>query len=61
MALGVPTGPILSIKGAIDTATDLGLNPIVDIAGSKTIANPITFSKTPVEYKSAPPRLGQDD
>lgn len=61
MALGVPAGPILSIDGAIHTATDLGLYPVIDIAGSKTIANPITFSKTPVEYKKTPPRLGQDD
>ena len=61
MAAGVPAGPINSIKGAIETAAKLGLNPIIDIDGSKTIANPINFSLTPVEYRAAPPSLGQDD
>ncbi|MCX6453836.1 MAG: CoA transferase [Actinobacteria bacterium] len=61
MAVGVPAGPILTIEGAIETATNLGLQPVIDVAGSKTIANPIIFSKTPVEYRKAPPSLGQDD
>jgi hypothetical protein len=61
MRLGVPAGPIQNIKGAIETATQLGLSPIVEINGSKTIANPIIFSQTPVEYRKAPPALGADD
>ena len=53
----IPVGAINNIKEAIELATSLGLDPVVDIAGSKSIANPITFSKTPVTYSKAPPKL----
>lgn len=53
----IPAGAINNIKEAIELATTLGLEPVVDIAGSKSIANPITFSKTPVSYSKAPPKL----
>ena len=53
----IPVGAINNIKEAIELATTLGLDPVVDIAGSKSIANPITFSKTPVTYSKAPPKL----
>ena len=59
--VGVPSGPINSIDQAFEFAESLSLNPIVTInqAGEarKQVANPITFSKTPVEYRSAPPDL----
>ena len=64
---GVPAGAINNMESAIALATRLGLNPIIEItdprdgAVSKTIANPITFSATPVEYRLGPPRLGIDD
>lgn len=66
-AVGVPAGPINTIAQAVNLAEELGLNPIVDIvdprSGSKsrTIANPITFSATPVEYRLGPPTLGAND
>jgi crotonobetainyl-CoA:carnitine CoA-transferase CaiB-like acyl-CoA transferase len=57
-AVGVPAGPIHDLAGAFDLAERLGLRPVVDVAGEPTVANPITLSRTPVEYRSAPPPLG---
>ena len=64
---GVPAGSINNIQEAIELADKLGLSPVVTIKDSrdgttsKTIANPITFSSTPVEYRLGPPGLGVDD
>ena len=65
--VGVPSGPINNIEQAIQLAERLQLDPIVTIKDSrdgttsKTIANPITFSETPVGYRYGPPALGIDD
>lgn len=60
-AAGVPCGPINSIDQAFELAESLGLEPIVrmDEGGHirRQVANPITFSETPVEYRLAPPDL----
>jgi crotonobetainyl-CoA:carnitine CoA-transferase CaiB-like acyl-CoA transferase len=48
---------INNVKEAFELATSLGLSPVVEIEGVKSVANPIKFSKTPVQYKSAPPKL----
>jgi crotonobetainyl-CoA:carnitine CoA-transferase CaiB-like acyl-CoA transferase len=64
---GVPAGRINNIEEAAKFAEELGLVPIVTIAdprdatSSRTIANPINFSVTPVEYRLGPPALGIDD
>jgi crotonobetainyl-CoA:carnitine CoA-transferase CaiB-like acyl-CoA transferase len=64
---GVPAGPINNIEQAIQLAERLKLGPIITIkdsrdgSTSKTIANPITFSETPVIYRYGPPSLGMDD
>lgn len=64
---GVPAGPINNIEEAIRLAERLDLNPIITIKDSRdgttsrTIANPITFSETPVGYRYGPPSLGIDD
>ncbi|NQW64958.1 MAG: CoA transferase [Actinobacteria bacterium] len=66
-AFGVPAGPINSIAEGVKLATDIGLDPIVRITDSrsgkisKTIANPIIFSETPVTYRLGAPDLGADD
>ena len=66
-AFGVPAGPINSIAEGVKLATDIGLDPIVSITDSrsgkisKTIANPIIFSETPVTYRLGAPDLGADD
>ncbi|MCX6430325.1 MAG: CoA transferase [Actinobacteria bacterium] len=65
--VGVPAGPINTIEEAVKLAESLDLNPIISIKDfrdghqSKSIANPIKFSKTPVEYPLGPPSLGMDD
>lgn len=55
--VGVPIGPINNIAEAIALAEKLGLDPVISVAGSTSVANPITFSKTPVSYRLAPPEL----
>lgn len=65
--VGVPAGAINNIQEAVDLAEKLGLKPVVTIEDSRdktrsrTIANPIVLSETPVEYRLGPPSLGADD
>ena len=60
---GVPCGPINSISEAFALAESLELNPIITINQEgeerKQVANPITFSQTPVRYAVAPPSLDE--
>ncbi len=51
---GVPCGPINSIPQAFELAKQLGLEPVHE----GMIANPVNFSRTPVEYRLVPPDLG---
>ena len=59
-AAGVPCGPINDIKGGVEVAERLGLEPVVDIAGIPTVRNPVGFSKTPPRYDIAPPAVDAD-
>ena len=65
--VGVPAGLINNVEAAVNLAEKLGLSPVVTITDprdatiSKTIANPINFSATPVEYRLGPPALGIDN
>lgn len=54
-AVSVPAGPVNDIPAALELATSLGLAPIALAGGVPTVANPITLSRTPVDYRSAPP------
>ena len=54
-AAGVPAGPVNDIPAALELATTLGLAPVAPIAGVPTVANPISLSRTPVDYRLAPP------
>jgi crotonobetainyl-CoA:carnitine CoA-transferase CaiB-like acyl-CoA transferase len=58
--VGVPAGPINDIRQAFELAKRLGLDATVDIAGSPVpqVANPVSMSVTPPQYRLAPPRLG---
>lgn len=63
---GVPCGPINSISEGVTLAQELGLAPIVrqirnDGSTVSTIANPISLSRTPVQYRKPPPGLGDDN
>lgn len=62
--LQVPCAPILDVRGGLEFAEKIGLDPRV-LAGTgegavPTVRNPITFSRTPASYRSAPPTLDQD-
>lgn len=56
----IPCAPILSIGEGVDYADQLGLNPVVTTGNIQSIANPIGFSATPVQYRKAPTGIGQD-
>ena len=56
-AAGVPAGPVNDIPAALELATTLGLCPVAHAGGIPTVANPITLSRTPVDYRLAPPSV----
>jgi crotonobetainyl-CoA:carnitine CoA-transferase CaiB-like acyl-CoA transferase len=65
-AAGVPCGPINDIAQGLDLADRLGLDPIVEIddprraTPSRQVANPVSYSRTPASYRSAPPDVDED-
>ena len=59
LAAGVPCAPINTIDGGVALATELGLDPVVDVGGVPGIRNPITFSDTPAGYALPPPGLDE--
>ena len=59
-AARIPCGPINSLAQALDLATRLGLDPVVQIDGVRQIANPVRYSTTPATYRRRPPRLNAD-
>lgn len=65
-AAGVPCGPINDIAQGIELATSLGLDPVVTIddprraAAQRHAANPVRYSRTPAEYRTAPPEVDED-
>ncbi|MGW9111743.1 CaiB/BaiF CoA transferase family protein [Microbacterium sp. NPDC055683] len=63
-ASGLPCAPVLDVAGGIAFAESIGLDPVV-VAGEGArampgIRNPISFSRTPADYRLGPPSLGQD-
>jgi crotonobetainyl-CoA:carnitine CoA-transferase CaiB-like acyl-CoA transferase len=63
-AAGVPSGPINNIKQVFEEPQVIarGVKIEVDhaVAGKvPLVASPMRFSETPVEYRLAPPTLGQ--
>jgi crotonobetainyl-CoA:carnitine CoA-transferase CaiB-like acyl-CoA transferase len=63
IAAGVPCGPINTVDGGVGFATDIGLEPVVEVGTSEamvpSIRNPITFSESPVDYRLPPPALDE--
>ncbi len=62
-AARVPAGPVNDVGAAFRLASELGLDPVVEIPNGDGPAipltrNPITLSETPASYRSAPPALG---
>jgi crotonobetainyl-CoA:carnitine CoA-transferase CaiB-like acyl-CoA transferase len=63
IAAGVPCGPINTVDGGVGFATEIGLDPVVEVGeGAATVPsvrNPITFSETPADYRLPPPTLDE--
>jgi crotonobetainyl-CoA:carnitine CoA-transferase CaiB-like acyl-CoA transferase len=57
-AVGVPCGPVNDLTEGIALAQQMGLEPVVEVAGVPQIASPVRFFDTPVSYRHAPPELG---
>jgi crotonobetainyl-CoA:carnitine CoA-transferase CaiB-like acyl-CoA transferase len=56
---GVPCAPINTVDGGVALASELGLDPVVEVGGIPGVRNPITFSETPARYELPPPGLDE--
>jgi crotonobetainyl-CoA:carnitine CoA-transferase CaiB-like acyl-CoA transferase len=61
---GIPCGVVHDVAEAFAYATTVGLDPVAtltrrDGTSVDTVANPLHFSRTPVRYDLAPPRVGE--
>lgn len=56
-AVSVPCGVVNTIEGGFNLAESLGLTPVVDLDGARSVALPITLSRTPATYRLPPPPL----
>jgi crotonobetainyl-CoA:carnitine CoA-transferase CaiB-like acyl-CoA transferase len=59
-AAGIPCGPINDVRGGVELADELGLDPVVRAGDVPTVRNPIRMSATPPRYELAPPALDAD-
>jgi len=66
-AAKVPVGPIHTVKEALRSDQAQARGAVVNIPAEDTagdslslLGNPLKFSRTPVQYRHAPPRFGQD-
>ena len=66
-AVKVPAGPVNTVPGALSSDQARARGTVVSvpapgIAGGalELLANPLKLSRTPVRYRHAPPRFGQD-
>lgn len=64
-AQGIACAPIQSVKEGVEFAERLGLEPVAWAGEGErripTVRHPVTFGRTPVDYRLAPPALGQDN
>lgn len=62
-AVGVPCGPINTIKQGVEYAKDLGLEPVVEVgSGDRAVPgvrHPLKFNTVQPRYDLAPPELGE--
>jgi crotonobetainyl-CoA:carnitine CoA-transferase CaiB-like acyl-CoA transferase len=59
IAAGVPCGPINTVDGGIEFASQVGLDPVVTVNGMPSVRNPIRFSRTPASYRLPPPAFDE--
>lgn len=57
---GIPCGPINDVRGGVELAESLGLEPVAMAGDVPTVRNPIRLSATPPSYRCPPPALGAD-
>lgn len=62
-AVGVPCGPINTIKQGVEYAQDLGLEPVVEVGGGDRavpgVRHPLKFNTVQPRYELPPPELGE--
>ena len=51
---GIPCGPINDVRGGVELAESLGLEPVVMTGDVPTVRNPIRMSATPAAARAAP-------
>lgn len=56
---GVPAGPINDLGQAFAFAEDLGLEPVDETDGVRTVRSPLRLGATPAAVRRRPPRLGE--
>ena len=56
-AAGIPCGPINDVRGGVELAESLGLDPVVLAGDIPTVRNPIRFSRSTLRYDRPPPGL----
>jgi crotonobetainyl-CoA:carnitine CoA-transferase CaiB-like acyl-CoA transferase len=56
---GVPAGPIHDVAEAFAFAAALGLEPVDDTDGVRTVRSPLRLGATPAAVSRRPPRLGE--
>ncbi len=66
-AVKVPAGPIHTVREALSSDQAQARGSVVHVPADDTadghvrlLANPLKLSRTPVQYRTAPPRFGQD-
>ncbi|MGR2752035.1 CaiB/BaiF CoA transferase family protein [Agromyces arachidis] len=57
---GVPAGLVNDVAEALAFAERLGLSPVVDLGGVRSVSDPIGLASAPARYHSPPPRLDAD-
>jgi len=58
---GVPAGEINDVAQAFALAEELGLEPVDETGGVRTVRSPLRLGDTPATVRARPPRLGEHD
>ena len=61
LAAGVPAGAVNTIDEAFAVAESLGLEPVDETGGVRSVRSPLRLSETPASVRLAPPALGEHD